>query len=422
MTAFQIFGTILSLVAILGYINVRFIKLPITIGMTAISMVVSFSLVILSLFFPKMTEYAQAIIEQINFTDVVFHGLLGFLLFAGALHVKYSDMARHKWPIITLATLGVVISTVVIGFIGWSLGSLAGLKLDGIWYFIFGALISPTDPIAVLSLLKQVGAPKEIETKIAGESLFNDGTAVAVFMVLLAIAKAGDMTFSQALSMGAVLLMKEAIGGILVGLAVGFGAIYLLKTIDSYEVETTITLALATGGYALAEALHTSAPLAVVIMGLVVGNLGKQKIMSDTTQERLFNFWELLDEILNLVLFAMVGLYVIAFEHTWKMVIIGLVAVPIVLFARFVSVALPLTTIRQFNKVYPHSIKILTWAGLRGAVSIALVLSLPNFNGKDYLIVGTYCVVLFSLLAQGLTMKKFLKKTLDPKKQCCQEG
>lgn len=397
----------------MGYMNAKFVKLPVTIGMTAISLAVSLVAIMVSFWLPSATGYARALVSQIDFPETLLHGMLGVLLFAGALHVNLSDMARKKWVILLLATIGVIISTAVIGIVSWFAGTLFGLGIAPVWYFVFGALISPTDPISVLSLLKELGAPKELETKIAGESLFNDGTGVVLFMVLLSFASSPETTGMSEVLM---LLAKEAVGGIVVGGVVGWVGFHLVRGIDSYEVETTITLAMATGGYALAEELHASAPLAVVVMGLIVGNFGKRHGMSDLTREKLFGFWSVLDEILNLALFGLIGLYIVAVDNTVSALLIGGAAIPIALLARFVSVGVPIALIKKLQHVYPHSIKILTWGGLRGGISIALALSLPEFHGQEIAIAATYMVVIFSLLVQGLTMPALIRKTLkaDP--------
>lgn len=407
MTIFQLLGMVTTVIALFGYINHRFIRLPDTLGITAVGLVVSTLLVLLGQHEPGTIRWAQQLVASIDFSEAVFHGMLPLLLFAASLHVNIAQIAKEKTPIFVLATVGVIISTGIVGILMYYGLAAVGMPLDLVYCLLFGALISPTDPIAVMSVLKKVGVSKSLETKISGESLFNDGTAVVAYLMLLGVAThAAEPT---ALSIGTMLL-KEVVGALLLGLVVGYGAVQMIRGVDSYPVEILITLALATSGYALAETVHVSAPLAVVIMGLVMGNLGAKKAMSEKTKAHLFGFWELLDELLNLLLFGLIGLQVLALDvaihHLW----VGGIAILIVLFARWVSVAIPLAAMSPFRTFAPHAVKILTWGGLRGGISIALALSLPKFEGRDLLISATYVVVLFSLLVQATSLSKLLRK------------
>ncbi|KWT95565.1 MULTISPECIES: cation:proton antiporter [unclassified Variovorax] len=407
MTAFQGAGLLFTVISVFGVINHRYLKLPDTLGITAVGLMLCLGLSILGTGHPEMVAQAQKLVTQIDFSEVVFHGLLSLLLFAGALHVDVSRLRAHRAPVFLLATVGVVISTAVVGFGLYLVASLFGSPISLLWCLVFGALISPTDPIAVLSVLKSAGAPPALESKIAGEALFNDGTAVVTFVTLLGLA-AGTTHFS--LGEVAVTLAREVIGALLLGVAVGYGASLMVSRVESYPVEILITLAVATAGYSLAELLHVSAPLAVVIMGLVLGSHGATKSMTAKTREHLFNFWSLLDELLNLLLFGLIGLQMIAVSLKANVVYLGLAAIPVVLTARFLSVAAPLSALRGFHAMSPHAAKVMTWGGLRGGISIALALSLPVFEGRDLIIGVTYIVVVFSLLVQATTLGPLVKR------------
>ncbi len=407
MTLFELFGVLIGVIAVFGYINHRFIGLPDTIGITAMGLLATMVLAVLGAKSPAMVAQAKHFAEQLNFSELVFHGLLGVLLFAGSLHVNISDLNRHRVPILALSTLGVVISTLVVGGLTYAVTLALGAPIGLAWCLLFGALISPTDPIAVMGVLKTAGIPKSMEMKISGESLFNDGTAVVAFLVLLGIATGATQPSVGGVSL---MLLKEVVGALVLGLVVGYGAFFLIKGVDSYPVEILITLSLATGGYALAERCHVSAPLAVVVMGLVIGNHGARSAMSDKTREHLFSFWELLDEVLTLLLFGLIGVKLIALADDPVSWTLAFVLVPVALAGRFVSVALPIGTLRLFTKVSPHAIKVLTWGGLRGGISIALALSLPEFEGKAQLVAGTYAVVLFSLLVQATTLGRLIRR------------
>lgn len=414
MTAFQLIGVLTGLIACFGYLNHRFIKLPDNIGITAVGLIFSLVLTLYSHWVPSLGEWARATTLAIDFPALVLHGMLGLLLFAASLHVNISDMTRQKGPILVLSTVGVVLSTVFIGVGAHALFLLVGVDVPLVFCLLFGALISPTDPVAVLGLLKTAGVSKSLETKISGESLFNDGTGVVAYLVLLGIA-AG----STAPTVPSVILMlaKEVVGAVALGLAVGAAAVYMLRALDSYAVEILITVALATGGYALAEYLHVSAPIAVVVMGLYVGNRGARLAMTEKTREHLFSFWELIDEVLTLVLFGLIGIQVVALTLDIRYLPALIVAIPLVLAARFASVALPMMLMRRFHETAPHSVKIMTWGGLRGGISIALALSLPPSPSRELIIFATYGVVLFSLLVQAPTLPRVLR-ALKAGKKC----
>jgi CPA1 family monovalent cation:H+ antiporter len=406
MNLFHILAMLLTASAIFSYINYRFLKLPTTIGIMLVALAFSLLLNLLSPFGIEIEHEVEIMLDSIEFDDAVLHGMLSFLLFAGALHVDLSELSRQRGVIITLATLGVVSATFIIGAVSWYVFNLVGVAIPFIYCLLFGALISPTDPIAVLGILKQSNAPKSLEAKITGESLFNDGMAVVVFLVLLRIAAGGtDVSASDVL----LLFSQEAIGGVIFGLGAGALTYWMLKSVDNYQVEVLLTLALVTGGYAVAEVLHLSAPIAIVCAGLLIGNHGRMLAMSEKTREHLDTFWELVDEVLNAVLFVLIGLEVLTLVYDQKYLLAGLLAIPIVLLARFITVGIPITVMRRFRNFTPGAIKILTWGGLRGGISVALALSLPASDIRDALVVVTYVVVIFSILVQGLTIGPLIR-------------
>ncbi len=407
MSIFDLVALLLTVAAILGYINIRYVRLPTTIGIMLMSLMASLLLILAGQFFPIITEVAGTIVSEIHFEDALLDVMLSYLLFAGALHVDLSDLARQGRLIGTMATLGVVISTALVGTALYFLLPLFGMELDYIYCLLFGALISPTDPVAVLGILKKANVSKSLETKVTGESLFNDGVGVVVFLALFEIAT-GEHEFSWA-HLGHLFLV-EAVGGIAFGIALGFVGYYLLKMIDNYQVEVLITLALVTGGYSLAHYLHTSGPLAMVVAGLMIGNHGRALAMSDTTREHLDLFWELVDEILNALLFALIGLELLVVPFTWQTLLVGLICIPLVLGARFVSVSIPIAMLRPFRAFSPGASRMLTWGGLRGGISIALALALPETAGRDFLLDFTYVVVVFSIAVQGLTVGKLYRR------------
>ncbi len=353
-------------------------------------------------------------VSQIDFEEVLLHGMLSFLLFAGALHVNFDDLRRERFPVAVLSTIGVVIATFVIGGLFWIGAGAVGLQLSFLNALLFGALISPTDPIAVLGIIKQVGAPKRLETQISGESLFNDGIGVVVFLTVLGISTGQSASDPQSV---AFLLIKEAGGGAVLGLVVGWGVYLMLKSVNAYQVEILLTLALVTGGYALAEAIHVSAPIAMVVSGLLIGNRGRAFAMSDQTRERLDAFWELIDEILNAVLFMLIGLELVVLTLQPSYFVAGMIAIAVSLLGRLISVGLPISFL-GIRKPFPKgTIWILTWGGLRGGISIPLALSLPISTERDIVIAATYVVVVFSILVQGLTLGPLIQLLSRPSKK-----
>jgi len=395
---------LICLAALFSYVNHRLLKLPMTIGLMAVALVFSLILLVLGKLGFGVEAEAQRFIGAIDFNEALMHGMLGFLLFAGALHVKLDELLDLKWVIGTLAVIGTILSSLLIGGLSYVVFAFVGLPLPFLYCLLFGALISPTDPIAVMGVLRQARLPKALEMKIVGESLFNDGVGVVIFLVVLNLVPKETVHMTDVL----VLFAEEALGGAALGLALGYIAYRMLRSVDNYQVEILITLALVMGSFGLADLLHTSGPIAVVVAGLLIGNYGRQWAMSETTREHLDNFWELLDELLNAVLFVLIGLEVLVLSFQQPYLIAGLLAIPLVLAARWITVVLQVkgfSFVREFNE---KTIRILTWGGLRGGISVALALSLPPGSSRDALVTITYAVVVFSILVQGLTINRVL--------------
>ena len=408
----DIIGLLVALTAIFSYVNHRFIRLPTTIGVMSIALVLSLALIGAGQWgFGAIEQRVEALVLRIDFYDVLMHGMLSLLLFAGALHIDLSALGARKKSIGILATVGTLSSTFLVGAVTYLLFRALGIEIGFIYCLLFGSLISPTDPIAVLGILKSANAPKSLEIKIAGESLFNDGVAVVIFAILLSIAVGGsEVTVGSVLT----LFVEEAIGGVVFGLVTGYIAFRMIKSIDSYHVEVLITLGLVLGGYALALKLHVSGPIAMVVAGLLIGNHGRALAMSEETRVRLDTFWEIIDELLNAVLFVLIGLEIVVLTFSGQVLLAGIVMIVVVLGVRFITVGIPISLLRSRFSVdfTPHSVKLLTWAGIRGGISVALALSLPKGDERDVILAVTYVVVLFSILVQGLTIGRLIKATL----------
>ena len=414
LSLFDVIAVLLSLSAAFGWINHRFIKLPQTIGLLVMSLAASLVLIGFELAFPHLGLYddAVSVIMQVDFEETVLNGLLAFLLFAGALHVDFSAMRSRLGPIALMATFGVVISIVLVATGFWLLARLLGIDMPFAWALVFGALISPTDPVAVLSTLKQVAVPKSLQIIMTGESLFNDGVGVVLFTVLLAAAVGVSGEGLDFVHIGELFLF-DAVGGGVLGLVAGYIAYRAMRAIDDYPVEVLISLALVTGTYALATRLHMSGPIAVVVAGILIGNRGPIDALSDETQRFLFGFWTLVDEILNSVLFLLIGLEVLVLRFDWSFISLALAAIPLALLARFVSVGVPVLALKRVTDFTPGTIRILTWGGLRGGISVALALALPESEIKTVILAATYAVVLFTIIVQGLTLAPLVKRIVD---------
>jgi len=402
MTIFQTIGVLIALAALLSYVNHRYLHLPSTIGLMAITLLGSLAMVLLGHFGILDLANAATFVASINFSAVFLHGMLGFLLFAGALHVDVQELRNAKVPVAVLATVGVVAATFLIGILFWAGAHWLGYQISLIHALLFGALIAPTDPIAVLGIIRKSGASKRLEAVISGESLFNDGMGVIMFLVFLGIATGRSSPEADSLLL---FLLREVAGGAVMGLILGWLTYRLLATVDDYKVEILLTLGLVGGGYTLADALQVSAPITMVVAGLLIGSHGRTAAMSDTTRQHVDLFWELVDEILNALLFMLIGMEIIQLQLDSSHLIIGALAIVVVLIGRFVSVWLPIRTLRWLRQAFIFgSSTLLTWGGLRGGLSIAMALSIPHQQERGLILTATYMVVIFSVLVQGLTL------------------
>ncbi len=400
MSWFQIFSVLVSIAAIFAYINYRYIKLAMPIGLMLISLLFSLALIGGASLFPTLRQSFLDGLGQFDFSSMLLNAMLSFLLFAGALHISLQKLIEQRLPVILFSTFSVLMSTFLVGIIVYYVVPLFGIKVSVIQALMFGALISPTDPIAVLSILRQAGMSKTLETIISGESLFNDGVAVVIFITLTQVGQTGDFVPMDAL----LLFGQEAVGGIILGIILGYTGFWLIRSIDQYQVEVMITLAIVMGGYTLASVLHVSGPLAMVAAGLITGNQSYNKGMSVVTEEYVDKFWELLDEILNAILFVLMGLELMLIDfmpyHLW----IGVCMIFFTLLARYVSLWIPSYIIRNRERIDRYTLNILTWGGLRGGISIALALSLSKELGRELWVPIAYVVVCFSILVQGTTV------------------
>lgn len=399
----------LALTAVLAYVNHRFVGLPTTIGVMAIALLVSLGLLALDVLglADAPRAVAQAFVGSIDFSGVLLQGMLSLLLFAGAMHVSLSDLRAHWTRIGGLAVLGTLASTVVVGIGMWLALPLAGIALPLVDCLLFGALISPTDPIAVIGIMKSSRAPRDLEIVISGESLFNDGVGVVLFSLIAGVAHSGAVPSAGE---GTMLLLREAGGGLAFGWVLGWVTFRLLKSVDQYQVEVLLTLAAVVGGYALAAHLHVSGPLAMVVAGVTIGDRGRAFAMSETTRQYVDMFWELVDEMLNAVLFVLIGMEVLLFPFTRQLLLGGLIGVAVTLAARSLTVGAPVAVLHRIYPTLPHgSWRVLTWGGLRGGISVALALSLPAGPTRDVLLALTYCVVVVSILVQGLTIGRVIR-------------
>lgn len=409
VTIFDAAAILIVLAAGLGYVNNRLFKLPSSVGLTLMGALASMAVIALDRLVPgsRLSAMAFAFLSGLDFHTALMNGMLSFLLFAGALHVDWSEMQRGRWPILVLSTVGVLVSTALVGG-GFALLSRAmGLDIPMIWCLVFGALISPTDPVAVMGVLKRAAVPPTLQATVAGESLFNDGVGVVVFSIVVSGALG-----TQPISAGhaAIAFCREAGGGALLGLAIGWLAFVAIRSLDDYVLEVLISLAVVMGGYSLAAAWHISGPVAMAVAGLVVGNHGVAHGMSDATSDYLLKFWELIDEILNAVLFLLIGLEVIAIAPSLHLALLGLATIPLVIAVRAISVGGPLAAMRPMLSLGPLAMPTLVWGGLRGGISVALALALPESPIRAAILAATYCVVLFAVVVQGSTLSVLVER------------
>ncbi len=407
MNILQIASLLIVLAGIFGAVNYLFLKLPSAIGILVVALLASMAILGIDAMAPALgiADSFRAIVNGIEFSNALLEGMLGLLLFAGALHVKLSDLRSEWLSVLLMATIGVALSTIIVGTaFSW----LTGMPI--LVALLFGALISPTDPVAVLGVLREANLPTSLETKIAGESLFNDGVGYVVFLVLLGLAYPAGGEHSEGLSGAAILFVREALGGAALGIVLGWLTFRIMRRIDEYSLEVLLTLGLAFGGYELAVALHVSAPIMAVCAGLLIGHIGTRFGMSEQTREYVDGFWKIIDEILNAVLFLMIGFEVFAVAFSADAVMAGIAAIVLALVARLAAVAVPINLLRAFRTFNRGTVRIMTWGGLKGGISVALALSLPQSEWKPAILTATYIVVVFSIIVQGLTVAPLARR------------
>lgn len=400
LSPFDAAAILILLAATLGYFNHRLFKLPSSIGLTIMGAVASLLVILVDLAMPGggLSSLVNGFLTGLDFHTTLMDGMLSFLLFAGALHVDWSEMRRGRWPILVLSTIGTILSTAITGTGFYLLTRMLGIDIPAIWCFVFGALISPTDPVAVMGVLKRAAVPPTLQATVAGESLFNDGVGVVIFAILLSIATGSEqLSFSHA----ALDFVQEAGGGIILGLVIGWIAFRAMRSIDEYNIEVMISLAVVMAGYSFAQNIHVSGPVAMAVAGLLIGNAGVAEAMSDVTRDYLLKFWALIDEILNAVLFLLIGLEVIAIAGDPLLLLLGIGSIFLVICARFLAVGAPLLLMRPVLNLGPLALPILTWGGLRGGISVALALSLPDGPLRTIILAATYIIVLFAVIVQG---------------------
>lgn len=396
--------------AALAYINYRFIGLPASVGVMTIALAISVALIGLDLLgWSAPRDYEAAMMASVDFPGLLMRGMLALLLFAGGLQIEVERLRLYRWPIGVLAVFGTTVTALLVGIALWKLLPTVNIPLSLGYCLVFGALISPTDAVAVSGVLKSADAPKQLEAIISGESLFNDGVGVVLFSLAMSIVETDRQ---PDLREGLLLLLREGGGGVLLGLLLGQLLFRLLREVQNYQVEVLLTLAVVMGGYELAYRLGVSGPLAMVLAGLAVGTRSRSGALPDATRDHLERFWDLIDGILNTVLFVLIGLEVVRVSFSFGILLAAALTIAIILGARAVSVATPLSLMGRMLELPSGSWRLLTWAGLRGGISVALALSLPPGHGREVVLALTYCVVVFSILAQGLTIERIARRAI----------
>ena len=407
MDFLQITSILIVLAAGFGAINYLFFKLPSAIGILVVSLLASLGIVVINALLPDfgIEDTVRTTVTGVDFSEALLEGMLGLLLFAGALHVKLSDLQKQWSLILLMATLGVALSTIVFG-----IGAHLMFGLPILVALVFGSLISPTDPVAVLGVLRAANLKKSLETKIAGESLFNDGVGYVVFLVLVGLAFPSEHGHGSGLGDAVILFAQEAVGGAVIGIFLGWIVFRVMRQIDDYPLEVLLTLALAFGGYQLSVWLHVSAPIMAVCAGLLIGDIGAKHGMSAQTREYVDAFWKLIDEILNAVLFLMIGFEVFAVTFDFDVLVTGVLSIGLALLARFAAVYIPVLLLQRRQEFSQGIVPMMTWGGLKGGISVALALSLPESDWKPMILAATYIVVIFSIIIQGLSIAPLAKR------------
>ncbi|MFL5762694.1 MAG: cation:proton antiporter [Bacteroidia bacterium] len=408
MDLLLLISILVVLCAVFSYLNIRFLKLPPAIGLMLISLVCSILVIVESKISNTFYHQIESMVKSINFSQALLNVMLGFLLFAGSLHVNTNDLKKQKVAVLSFSTISVALSIFFFGSLIWCVFKVFNYPVDYIYCLWFGSLVSPTDPIAVIGILRKSNMPREIGATINGESLFNDGIGIVFFVTIRQVI---DLGFENLSAFDVLFLFaREVVGGIGLGLVLGYGAHYLIRKIDHYQTEVLISLALVMGSGLLAQYLHVSGPLAVIVIGLLLGNKVSKTAMSETTLDYHSKFWELIDDFLNAILFVLIGLQIVIISFNWIYISIGILAIIFLLISRYLSLSIPILFLKDKKLFNARTAILMTWGGLRGGLSVALTLSLPDSPYKNAIVSITYIIVIFSILVQGLTTGKLAER------------